>query len=376
MASRLVLHIGVQKSGTSFLQHGLATRQTDLTRMGIAYPLRHAQGSGVVNHERATYGLLCDELPWVEPRAADVQRRAWQRLQDEVRGVQGTVLLSAEALSVIRRPGAELLLDRLGVPDVQVVVTTRDLGSILPSFWQQSLRNGRATGLDGFLSRLAAERAAPASRRETDVELTFWRSIGYAGLVNRWSAVAGGDQVTVVTTPGRPPEILWRRFLDAVGASTLPGGMPEVSAAQRLAGLTEGEAALLLAVNVAASRCEVDPSTARRLRSRLLATFSSRTSDRGAKISLPPGWRGDVARWSAEDVEALGSTGARVVGDLEDLRYDGRDDGTAHGATAADVAAASAAAFVALQVRPTQQGGPVSVLAPSRLRRRSFPATR
>src|SRR5690349_9620353 len=144
MASRLILHIGLQKSGTTYLQELIASGTGELATAGVVYPVSPAgkRRRRTENHEWASYGLLGQEYPWVSAQRAKAEKDSWKALERQVAHTKGTVLLSAEALSVIRTPAMRLILDRLGIGDVEIVVTARSLHRTLPSLWQQHIRNG------------------------------------------------------------------------------------------------------------------------------------------------------------------------------------------------------------------------------------------
>src|SRR5258708_39279459 len=116
MASRLILHIGLQKSGTTYLQELIASGADELAAAGIVYPVSPSgkKRRRTWNHEWASYGLLGPEYPWVSEKRASAERDSWKALERQVARTPGTVLLSAEALSTVRTPAIRLLLDRLG----------------------------------------------------------------------------------------------------------------------------------------------------------------------------------------------------------------------------------------------------------------------
>ena len=320
MAGKVVLHIGVQKSGTTFLQHVLQDHDQALADAGVLYPIPRDWERGrrtVANHEWATYGLLGTEYPWVsEPRAAREQP-SWQALLKQVRAWPGTVLLSAEALSVIRADAVSRLFDALGVDDVEVLVTARSLGQALPSLWQQHIRNGQSTSFDTYLTGLARHRDRGGTHIETDPDAHIWRAFVLSGLVRRWSG-AGASKVSVITSPGRPPRLLLDRFTRAAG---LPGPTHTLVPDRKAhAGLTAPETLVLASLNSAFRQNSWPKQKADRARQAITERFQAR-DQRGGKATVPPAWRARVAEWSDEDLDALRETDARIVGDLADLRY-------------------------------------------------------
>lgn len=356
MASRLILHIGPQKSGTTYIQEVLTHSVDAVAAAGVVYPLptgtrttgaRERYG----NHEWATYGLLGTEYPWVSAQRAEAETRTWQVLERHVRREPGTVLLSAEALAAIRGPAIRRLLDRLGAGHVEVVITARALDRTLPSLWQQHIRNGRRLGFDRYLRMLDEQRNLPPSAVERDREPHFWRAFAAGRLVRRWAEHVGVARVRVVTSPGTPPELLWSRFAEATGLGALADPPADVGTRRVHTGLTAPEVLVLAALNTALDAAGWPPEQARRLRERVLADGFAPRTDRGPRLTLPPEWRARVRRWSAEDVADLRDTGATIVGDIDDLcpaagpAADGEP-------TAEDLAAAGAAAALAAAHRP------------------------
>ncbi|WP_433466129.1 hypothetical protein [Spirillospora sp. CA-128828] len=355
MASKIVLHIGLQKSGTTFLQHMLQEGGEALAEAGVRYPVPPDwdQGKrGVANHEWASYGLLATEYPWVSEGRASEEKSSWKTILGKVKSSPGTVLLSAEALSVIRTPAIHRLLDALGVDDVEIVVTARGLGQLLPSLWQQHIRNGRTVSFETYLAGLAAQREKGWDDIENDSASHIWRAFTLSRLVRRWSE-AGAARVSVVTTPGKPPQLLWRRFAEAIG---LPGldEFAVVPERQAHTGLTAPETLVLSSMNAAVQETSWSRQNADRVRRVVIDRLQAR-EQRGGKVVIPPAWRASIAEWSDHDLAALQRTSARVVGDLDDLRYDpSREKATPP--SAEETAQAGAIAAVALAEMALHEG--------------------
>ncbi|MEU4821413.1 hypothetical protein AB0H37_06025 [Actinomadura sp. NPDC023710] len=354
MAARIVLHIGVQKSGTTFLQQVLQANAEALADAGVRYPVSPDWARGkrtVANHEWASYGLLGTEFPWVSRDRASEETSSWQTLLDDVKSTRGTVLLSAEALAVIRKSAIHRLLDALGADEVEVVVTARTLGSALPSLWQQHIRNGRTMTFERYLSGLATQREKGRDHIETDPSAHLWRAFDLGGLTRRWSD-AGITRIRVVTTPGTPPRLLWQRFAEAIDllAFAEPPTMPTDRAHT---GLTAPETLVLSSMNAAMKQTSWSGQNADWIRQAVTARFQARRQ-RGGKVAIPPEWQARLAEWSEEDLAALQHTPAQIVGDIEDLRYDPSSD-PASPPTPEEMAQAGAEAALALAAVALQE---------------------
>jgi hypothetical protein len=349
MASRLILHIGLQKSGTTYLQELIASGAGELAEAGIVYPVSPPgkRRRRTENHEWASYGLLGPEYPWVSEQRAAAEKGAWKSLERQVARTKGTVLLSAEALSVIRTPAIRALLDQLGVDDVEIVVTARSLSRSLPSLWQQHVRNGRRLGFARYLDMLGEQRRLPAARVEEDGELHLWRAFAIGRLARRWAREVGESRVRVVTSPGRPPELLWARFAEAIGVPGFTFRAKEVAGRPVHTGLTAPEAVVLTSLNATLATAGWSPDQARRLRETVLTKGFQARAERGPRITIPERWRSCVAEWSAEDVAELLDSGVTLIGDAADLRSEpARED--VPPPTIEEVAAAGAAAVLAV----------------------------
>lgn len=358
MASKIILHIGLQKSGTTFLQHMLQENSDALAAAGVSYPIPRDWDRGkrtVANHEWSTYGLLGAEYPWVSQRRATLEGASWRTLLSQVNAWPGTVLLSAEALSVIRADAVRRLLDALAVADPEIVITARSLGRSLPSLWQQHVRNGRSTSFGSYLDGLAQQRDKGSDHIEHDLAAHIWRAFALSGLVRRWSE-AGAARVRVVTTPGRPVDLLWQRFVQAIDQPGL-ARIPALADVDRTAhtGLTAPETLVLIALNAAVQDSSWSRRDGDRIRQIATEGFQGR-AERGGKIVIPPGWRARVAEWSGEDLAGLAGTGAEIVGDTADLRYDpDREQDSAP--TTEEVGRAGAAAVHALAELTLRESG-------------------
>ena len=93
VAQRLLLHIGTQKSGTTFLQRVLARLSGSLKREGVLYPTKLHGRREVYNHEAAAYGLLgTASFPWVPEAKAKGQQGSWEGLVRKVGQWDGTAI--------------------------------------------------------------------------------------------------------------------------------------------------------------------------------------------------------------------------------------------------------------------------------------------
>jgi hypothetical protein len=325
VASGLTLHVGTPKSGTTHLQSILSARRADLAQAGVCYPGASYLPDDGLNQQPAVYGLGARHIDWLDT-GPEKYTELLDALASEVKATGERVLLSAEAMCSLDEDEIGGLLEVLGVAaaDTDVVITARDLGRMIPSIWQQTIKGGATKGLDGFT--MAVSRA----RQETSTT-SFWRVYGVPGIVERWAGVVGLDHVSVVTVPagGHSSPELWARFADA---ARLPAAVRNVGSTSPRAdnvSLSAGQAEMLRAINEVLRDRGMPPGDQRVLRRRILHQWQGAAHPAAIPIRLSTAAQAPVRRWTQEDVQALRSRGVRVVGDLDDLLAQPTHDGDA-----------------------------------------------
>jgi hypothetical protein len=206
---RVVLHVGLAKTGTTYLQGLLAHHRDSLREAGVLYPFVRPQamflGAVEVRGSHAKFGLRADEVAGV-----------WQALCDRVRAYDGTALISHEILGGAEPDEIVAALSALQGLDVDVLVTARDLGRQTTAHWQEEVKLGDTRSFASFETEQfrADVPGAPASGRPH-----FWHAQDYAAALRRWSLAVPAERVHLVVCPppGAAPDLLWRRFAGAAG---------------------------------------------------------------------------------------------------------------------------------------------------------------
>ncbi len=344
MAQRLVLHVGLMKSGTSYLQSVLEVQQEALAAAGVVLP-----GGPPNVQARAVTNRVASE--------AGSGARNWRRLVNEVRRAPGTAVVSTELLgpvrTVVARELVRELVDETGTPDVRVVLTARDLNRVLPSMWQETIQNGRTWAWDDYVADIAARRPG---RGEVPTDRTlasgsFWRQQDVVGLVQGWAELVGADRVRLVTVPGpgAPRTALLDRF---VAATDLPLPTPErVPVANEGLGLPS--TLVLLRINQLLTEQGIAFRPGAGFRKRVLAKTVLATRRREEPVlGFPvPDW---VRDQTERTVTELRRTGVEVVGDLADLEPVDVAGVRPADVPAAEVAEAAAVALAGLVARQVQ----------------------
>lgn len=304
MAERVVVHVGLMKSGTSFIQQVLHHNRRALRSHGVLFPSpwrRQVQAvRDVIAHGDG------EQQP---PLAED---GPWRSLMADIDAWPGTVVLSMEFLGP-RGPGkARQILADLAPARVEVVISVRDLARTIPAMWQEQVQNqGTRTWADYLTGVRDEDRTSRGPGR------SFWFRQDAPRITRVWQDAAGRENVALVTVPppGAPPSVLWERFASVLGIASTDIDL-EVPSNPSL-----GLAALLvlrqLNERLAAREKPLDPGQYERVVKQLLAKRG--LANRAGDTRL--GYRADwVAARGDQDIERLGLLGPRVVGDLEDLR--------------------------------------------------------
>lgn len=203
----LYLHIGLPKSGSTYLQTALGTNRFALQDAGFLYPYVRQEGMFYAAVEMAgsptRWGLDPEEIGGT---FAHMLRRG--------RRLGGTVVISHEIFSAASRDQVQALADLVADFEVHVVITVRDLGRTITAGWQEQVKNGDprsfAEFADGLLSQLPEDPHTAGS---------FWPAQNLLLVLDRWRQLAPPERTHVVTCPrsGTEPDLLWRRFAEAIG---------------------------------------------------------------------------------------------------------------------------------------------------------------
>ena len=302
MSSRVLLHVGCPKTGTSYLQDVLFRNQDVLRGHGILYPADRFDA-----HFLAALDLMT--LPWggLETEAVG----AWDRLAEQVRAWDGTAIVSHEIFARATATQAARALESLGDAEVHLVLSARDLVRQVPAEWQENVKHRSHITYARFLETIRD----PA--RDSKIGSWFWAVQELPDILDRWGSTIPADRVHLVTVPppGADRGELWRRFSRTFGLDDIE---LDLTAERENPSLGVPETSLLRSINEQVTSI-IAPPDYRPLVRELLAhqTLSRGTSS--ARLGLSPddhAWAQDLARgWVGE----LRARAYDVVGDLDDL---------------------------------------------------------
>lgn len=290
MAKRLVLHIGLMKSGTTFLQGRMNANRERLAEQGVLFPgptwARHVRGvSDFMGSKKAKGGN-------------------WASLRDEINAYDGTAVVSMEYLAALGGAKVKVLPDEFPDTELRVVITVRDLGRSVPAMWQETIKNRQTWEWDEYVRSI--RRGGRAGRN-------FWKQQDSGKIVRRWVDGVGAESVYVVTVPppGAPSELLWDRFCEVAGIG--PGEWEEAPRANESLGTAS---TLVLRLLNQQTQDLTLPQYKKRVKALGKYVMGERRREEDPIGFTVPGWLRKRAEKSRQEIEA---SGAHVVGSLDEL---------------------------------------------------------
>lgn len=239
----VVLHVGLPKTGTTYLQRLLADNRDRLREAGVLYPFLRPgamfEGAVEVRGSAAKFGL--------DPRQI---AGTWAALCERARGFEGTTVISHEVLAGATPEQIAAALEPLHGLDVHVVVTARDLGRQATAHWQEEVKLGATMSFAEFeRDQLRADTGRDAGPDAGGVRPHFWHAQDFADALRRWGHGLPPERAHLVICPppGAPREQLWTRFAESLGVDA--AALDPLAVAASNPSLGAPEIALVRAVN-------------------------------------------------------------------------------------------------------------------------------
>ncbi|HVT22440.1 MAG TPA: hypothetical protein VHE57_13750 [Mycobacteriales bacterium] len=302
----LLLHIGPFKTGTTALQSSIRNALPDLKEHGVVQI-----GEVRRNVRRAVLAItenrgLSGDAP---PSAA-----LWRNMVADIHRVDARrSILSSEFLCDASDEAAKEVVDSIGRDRLHVVVTLRPLSKILPSAWQQYVRNRLTTPYDEWLD--AMFNRAPY-RQPTP---SFWKRHRHGKLVTRWANLVGPDHVKVVIVDERERDGFLRAFESMLG---VPQGLLVPAAAGANRSLTAAEIEMIRQINLEfAGNDWPDEIYHKFIRNGVIWRMLRRVPAEDEPRIVTPMWaQKRAAEAAAQSVRRINRLGVQIIGDAETLQ--------------------------------------------------------
>ena len=215
-ADGVLLHIGPHKTGTTALQGALGGSRRALAEEQVATDSVRFQLSAAAAVTQSAFGGLS---PGSYPDLSH-----WRKLQERVNdAAEQRYVISSELFGTAEPEQIRQIVSDLGQDRVRVLMTVRPLEKILPSTWQQRVKNGAT---DKCMDWLAGIMEGPDAPDKSARASWFWYRHDHAALAERWAEVVGPQNVKVLVVDTRKPEQLFRDVETLVGvpADTIAAG--------------------------------------------------------------------------------------------------------------------------------------------------------
>ena len=228
---KVFVHVGLPKTGTTYLQVIMSANRKALLGDGFMYPAGRFGG-----HFFAALDVMDRRFRGHRYPGAD---GAWRAMTQQLLAFGQVGLISHEVLFTATEEDILRIARSLAGAEVHVVITARDLGRQLPAVWQEKIKLGHTSQWDGFIEAVKSSRndpivEAPAQgparaakqtkevaggRELRRISTQFWRGRDCSVVARRWATVLPPERIHVVTVPpaGADQRLLWQRFASVLG---------------------------------------------------------------------------------------------------------------------------------------------------------------
>jgi hypothetical protein len=300
------LHVGLPKSGTSYLQKLLIANREPLAKESrVLFP-------GATWNDQVV--AVRDVRNLYSPRTRRRVEGSWQRLVDEVLAWRGDAVISMEWLCAANDEQIARIVESFDNREVHVVVTARDLARTLPAAWQEFMQNRQTWTWDEFLAGVQDPAGTSTGGG------AFWSQQHLPRLLERWCRHLDVARVHLVTLPqpGGDRDLLWHRFAGVLGVDPYVCDTHDLGGNESL-GLESAE--LMRRLNL-----KLDGAGVRRggynafFKHRLAKeVLAARRSEESA-VALTDETRSWIDVTAERHIELVAALGVDVVGDLDELR--------------------------------------------------------
>ena len=300
------LHIGEPKTGTTFLQQVMWRNRGELAAQGVVLPGHHPQ-----DHFRASQDLRGIQKLASDP--AGSWTGEWEILARQARQAPRIAVISHELFSAADDEQAGRAVTSLRPADVHIVLTVRDMATLLPAEWQETVKHRNTRSWEDWLGDVIDRESVSADRRQW----WFWRVHDTLAVLGIWARHVPAGHVHVIITPPQDAgtATLWHRFASLL---SVPADSVDTSRARPNASLGLPEIEFLRRLNQALP-AEVPDWFYMWNVKEAVAHQALAARPRQGKLTLPAGrdaWAQEQAKIL---VTGLTESGYDIIGSLDEL---------------------------------------------------------
>ncbi|HEX2894277.1 MAG TPA: hypothetical protein VHO29_09785 [Marmoricola sp.] len=301
MAAKVFLHLGLPKTGTTYLQTVMWADRERMRAQGVLLPGRERR-----DHLWTTRIIREDpNLPTYERRVHE----SWDVLKREIADWPGTALISHEFFAGAAPEQAARMVAELAPAEVHLVVTAREPVGLYSGGWQESLKNRDSRTMTEF---------AEAEVSDNPMSVWNWRTLDVRLVLERWAATVPAERVHVLPLPppGSPRTLLWQRFAGLIG---LDPDSFDLSATFPNESMGVAEAETLRRINDHLKDEDFERPFDRGVYIRTFLADERLATRHGEKYWPTEGIVADCRKRAVDAVAHIESAGYDVIGDVRDL---------------------------------------------------------
>lgn len=308
MKNSVFLHIGVPKTGTTALQAALANNRKELVKQNVRYPSQWRNA-----HHRAAWAITERTWGWKGRGGTTTSMGYWNKLVKETK-TSKDIILSSEFFCEANNKQSEKIVNDLGLDRLQVVITLRPFGKLLPSAWQQYLKYGVKLTYPQWLEAILNQ------PRESAPTPTFWMRHDHPALLNKWLKLVGPERINLVVVDDSDHNFIYQAFENLLNLTpqTLQKKQDKVSNRS----MTLAEAELLRQINLAQSENSTWDKYESFVRRSFMHEILNSPILETAPVKLTtPYWAAEKANQIAKGYfEEISKMNLKIIGDLNQLQ--------------------------------------------------------
>jgi hypothetical protein len=306
---KLFLHVGFHKTGTTSLQDALNRNRAALLEQGLLYPKTRkfrAQHEFAWSAGQRGWG-------WKQFGGSQAGPGPARRMFKLLRSSSQDVIISSEFLSELKPDQIGKLVSSIGNRELKVIFTVRPVAKILPSAYQQEVKNGSKLTFEKWLGRVLEP--VKENRNKT----RFWTRHSHHIEIAKWVGVVGKERITVIVADDSKPEFLTDSFFKLVGADTSNFTESKKQIVNRSMDLAEIE--LLRRINEKFDRNLGWDEYVVGIRSTLVKSWTQGLPSENSpgKLANPEAFKQGIDQRVREVTEGIRSLGVEIVGDVDSL---------------------------------------------------------
>ena len=309
LKNQLFLHVGFHKTGTTSLQDALNRNRKELESQGIVYPKTRKFRA---QHEFA-WSVGQRGWGWKQFGGSQAGPGPARRMFRLIRSSKQNVIISSECLSELSPEHIKKLASSIGDKELRVIFTVRPVAKILPSAYQQEVKNGSKLTYNKWLARVLDP------EKESRVRTRFWRRHSHHLEIAKWAEIVGVANISVIVSDESKPEFLTDSFFELIGASTNSFRESKKDIVNRSMDVAEME--LLRRINEKFDRNLGWDEYVASIRSTIVKTWTQSIPSENSpgRLANPEKFKDRIDRRVREVTEGIRNLGVEVIGDVDSL---------------------------------------------------------